>query len=47
MNGREKKKEKEKKEEKGKEEKIKEEKMERAVLFFFFFEYAAPSRCIP
>ena len=45
-NGREKEKEKEKKEEKGKEENKKEEKMERAVLKFFF-EYTAPSKCIP
>ena len=45
-NRREKEKEKEKKEEKEKEEKKKEEKMERAVLKFFF-EYTAPSGCIP
>ena len=45
-NGREKEKEKEKKEEKEKEQKKKEEKMEKAVLKFFF-EYTAPSECIP
>ena len=45
-NGREKEKEKEKKEEKEKEEKKKDEKMEKTVLKFFF-EYTAPSECIP